>query len=298
MRILLPIFLLAAFHHCFAQLPRPSSGKIIRWELGDRDIPVRNVDIWLPEDYTPSRKYAVLYMHDGQMLFDSTSNWNKQEWMVDEWMTKLMKERKIRETIVVGIFNNGKYRHQEYFPEKALNLLDTVLSKDIIKNELQGRAMSDEYLSFLVYTLKPRIDSAFSTKPDRSNTFISGSSMGGLVSMYAICEYSQVFGGAACLSTHWIGSLQRMDEAIPKAFNAYLEQNLPDPKHHKIYFDLGDASLDSLYPKWQALVDITMTNKAYGQKKWITRSFPGDDHSERAWARRLDIPLVFLLAGK
>jgi predicted alpha/beta superfamily hydrolase len=295
MRLFFLILALALGKTGFGQLPNPASGKIIRWVLGDKDLAARNVDIWIPENYSSSKKYAVLYMHDGQMLYDSTSSWNKQEWTVDEVITELLKQKKIRETIVVGIFNNGKLRHQEYFPEKPLNALDPALAKAIIANELQGRSMADEYLSFLVHTVKPKIDSAFSTKRDRSETFIAGSSMGGLISMYAICEYPDVFGGAACLSTHWIGSLQRNDESIPKVFNSYLEQHLPDPKHHKIYFDHGDVALDSLYPKWQAVVDLTMKAKGYTKKNWITRSFPGEDHSEKAWARRLDIPLVFLL---
>jgi predicted alpha/beta superfamily hydrolase len=293
MRLFFLIMALAFSCSIFGQLPIPASGKIIRWELGNEELAVRNVDIWIPADYTSSKKYAVLYMHDGQMLYDSTSNWNKQEWTVDEVMTKLLKEKKIRETIVVGVFNNGKFRHQEYFPEKPLNELE--IAKDITTDELQGRAMADEYLSFLVHTLKPKIDSAFSTKSGRSNTFIAGSSMGGLISMYAICEYPDVFGGAACLSTHWIGSLKRNDESIPKAFNSYLQHHLPAPKHHKIYFDHGDVALDSLYPKWQAVVDVTMKAKGYTKKNWMTRAFPGEDHSEKAWAKRLDIPLVFLL---
>jgi predicted alpha/beta superfamily hydrolase len=295
MRLFFLIMALAFGCTSFGQLPSPASGKIIRWELGDKELAARNVDIWVPADYSTAKKYSVLYMHDGQMLYDSTFNWNKQEWTVDEVMAKLLKEKKIRETIVVGVFNNGKFRHQEYFPEKPLNALDPALVKDITANELQGRAMADEYLSFLVHALKPKIDSAFSTKRDRSNTFISGSSMGGLISMYAICEYPDVFGGAACLSTHWIGSLQRNNDSIPKAFNSYLEQHLPDPKHHKIYFDHGDVALDSLYPKWQAVVDVTMKAKGYTKKNWMTRSFPGEGHSEKAWARRLNIPLIFLL---
>lgn len=281
----------------FAQMPKVASGRLVRWEgVGDASIAPRNVDIWLPEGYDPSRKYSVLYMHDGQMLFDSTVTWNKQEWMVDEVLGKLIAEKKVSPVIVVGIWNNGAYRHQEYFPERALQLMDSAISNSIIRNELKGKAMADEYLHFIVYTLKPKIDSAFSTRREPAATFIAGSSMGGLISMYAFCEYPSVFGGAACLSTHWPGSLRVNDPAIPRAFNAYLQQSLPAPKGRKIYFDLGNKTLDSLYAPWQALVDETMRAKSYRPKQWFTRAFPGEDHSERAWQKRFDQPMLFLLS--
>ena len=282
-----------------AQLPRVASGRIVRWEnIGDRNMVPRNIDIWLPGDYDNARKYAVLYMHDGQMLFDSAATWNKQEWLADETAGRLMREGSIRPLIIVGIWNNGAYRHQEYFPEKPLQALDSSVANSIIRNELKGKAMADAYLRFIVYTLKPMVDSAFSTRKERSSTFIAGSSMGGLISMYAFCEYPSVFGGAACLSTHWPGALRYHDPALPMVFNAYLRKTLPSPRKHKIYFDHGDRTLDSLYGTWQVSVDETMRAKGYGSGSWITRTFPGEDHSERAWQRRLHEPLIFLLGRK
>jgi len=299
MRLVLLISALLTVTSASAQLPRVASGRIVRWEkIGDRNIAPRNIDIWLPQDYDPARKYAVLYMHDGQMLFDSAITWNKQEWMADETAGRLLSESRIRPMIIVGIWNNGAFRHQEYFPEKPLLMLDSSLSSSIIRNELKGKAMADEYLRFIVYTLKPMVDSAFSTRKERSATFIAGSSMGGLISMYAFCEYPYVFGGAACLSTHWPGSLRLRDPAIPNAFNAYLKANLPSPAKRRIYFDLGDGTLDSLYGQWQELVDGTMRAKGYGTREWVTRTFPGDDHSERAWQRRLHEPFIFLMGRK
>ncbi len=234
-------------------------------------------------------------MHDGQMLFDSSTTWNKQEWQVDEVMQQLLAENKIKECIVVGVWNNGTYRHSEYFPAKPLNSLPTVLRDSIIANELKGKVQSDKYLLFLTKELKPFIDSAYSTLSNRANTFVAGSSMGGLISMYAICEYPDVFGGAACISTHWIGSLKRLDKSIPAAFNTYLQKNLPSRRNHKIYFDYGTATLDSFYKPYQQVVDKTMKKKGYTSKNWITKEFPGAAHTEKAWAARLDIPFLFLL---
>ncbi len=155
--------------------------------------------------------------------------------------------------------------------------------------------ISDNYLQFLVKEVKPFIDSAFSTKKDRQNTFIAGSSMGGLISMYAICEYPNVFGGAACMSTHWPGIFNTDNNPVPAAFINYLQKNLPKPNRHKLYFDYGDQTLDSLYPTLQQKVDMLLKAKGFTANNWITKYFPGEDHSEKSWNKRLDIPLLFLL---
>ena len=165
------------------------------------------------------------------------------------------------------------------------------------KGRIKGsfNPISDLYLKFLVTELKPFIDKTFATKKDRENTFIAGSSMGGLISMYAICEYPKVFGGAACMSTHWPGIFSVENNPIPDAFINYLKSNLPNPKNHKIYFDYGDQTLDALYKPYQEKVDIVMKAKGFTDKNWSTQFFPGKDHSENSWHERLAIPLVFLL---
>ncbi len=83
----------------------------------------RNIDVWLPPHYDNKKKYAVLYMQDGKALFDSTIMWNKQEWGVDETMASLLKQNKIKEFIVVGIWNSEATRQVDYFPQKAFELL-------------------------------------------------------------------------------------------------------------------------------------------------------------------------------
>jgi enterochelin esterase-like enzyme len=119
--------------------------------------------------------------------------------------------------------------------------------------------------------------------------------MGGLISLYAISEYPDIFGGAACLSTHWPGLRDMKDNPIPAAFFAYMRAHLPAPKKHKIYFDYGDQTLDALYPPLQKQADEVMKSKGFTAKNWLTRFFPGADHSEKSWAARLDAPLLFLL---
>lgn len=286
-----------------AQLPKVSSGILKRIDSFQSNyVTARNIDIWLPEGYSSQKKYSVLYMHDGQMLYDTATAWNKQSWDVDDVLTGLKRENVIRDVIVVGVWNSGTTRHPDFFPQKPYESL-TQIEKDTVTAQLQraGRTkevfkpISDNYLKFLVTELKPFIDKNYSTKPDRKNTFIAGSSMGGLISMYAICEYPKVFGGAACLSTHWPGIWTLENNPVPDAFLNYLKNNLPNPKKHKIYFDCGDQTLDALYPGIQQKVDEIMKAKGFTDKNWITKFFPGENHSEQAWNKRLYIPMVFLL---
>ena len=256
----------------------------------------RNIDIWLPIDVSNDKRYTVLYMHDGQMLFDSTNTWNKQEWKVDEVMTKLLNDKKINDCIVVGIWNDGKYRHADYYPEKSLEFLPDTLKSRLINNDLRGNPNADNYLKFIVEELKPYIDSVFPTFPDKDHTFIAGSSMGGLISMYAFCEYPNVFGGAACISTHWPGSFYNQ-ELIPESFLSYLRKRLPVADGRKIYFDYGTETIDKYYEPWQIKVDWIMTEKGYKSDTWITKVFSGADHSEKSWAARLEIPILFLMGN-
>jgi len=285
-------------------LPEVSSGKIIRLDdFQSKYISKRNVDIWLPDGYSDESKYNVLYMHDGQMLFDAKTTWNKQEWGVDEIVSKLIKKGKIEPCIVVGIFNVDKDRHRDYFPQKPFESLpkafrDSILelNREIDHPMFSGAINSDNYLKFLVKELKPYIDENFSVYTDPAHTFVMGSSMGGLISMYAICEYPDVFGGAACLSTHWPGIFQMENNPIPAAFQSYIRENMPKPSSHKIYFDYGTETLDAMYEPAQLGVDSVMRELGYDSTLWITKKFPGHDHSENSWKSRLNIPLEFIMS--
>jgi enterochelin esterase-like enzyme len=283
-------------------IPEVVSGRIDRIpEFKSGYVTARNVDVWLPEGYSPLKKYPVLYMHDGQMLYDPSMTWNNQSWNVDDVASSLFKSGKIKEFIVVGIWNGGQTRHTDYFPQRPFEMM-TQVEKDTVTAQLQraGRTtdvfqpQSDNYLKFIVEELKPYIDQTYAVRPGRENTFIAGSSMGGLISIYALCEYPEVFGGAACLSTHWIGTFTAENNPVPAAFLKYLNEKIPPRGIHKIYFDTGDQTLDALYPEIQKQVDLIMKSKGYKKKRWITRYFPGDDHSEKSWNNRLHIPLEFL----
>lgn len=277
-----------------------SSGRVERIvNFKSEFVKPRNVDVWLPNGYSEKKKYSVIYMHDGQMLFDSTTTWNKQDWGVDDTMGALLKSGKIRETIVVGIWNNER-RHSEYFPQKPFEMLEKDFRDSLLhQTELFVVAVqSDKYLEFLVKELKPFIDKHYSTKKEKDETFIAGSSMGGLISMYAICEYPEVFGGAACLSTHWLGTFETDNNPVPAKFINYMKHNLPNPESHKIYFDFGTETLDEYYEPFQNEADKVMQARGFDKTNWITEKFPGQEHSENAWKSRLHIPLQFLLGRK
>ena len=285
-----------------AQLPKVSSGSIQRFSnFKSAFIQSRNIDVWLPENYTTATKYAVLYMHDGQMLFDATTTWNKQEWMVDEVATKLMSEGKTEDFIVVAIWNISQIRHTDLYPKKPFELLSTedkeIVLKEAKKSQFafdETKMNSDNYLKFIIKELKPYIDKKYAVYTDAQHTAIMGSSMGGLISMYAICEYPKVFGSAACLSTHWVGFRDFENNPIPETFFSYMKKKLPNPKNHKIYFDYGTETLDESYLKYEYRIDEVLQSKGYTTENYKNLKFEGENHSEASWQKRIDIPLQFL----
>jgi len=300
MRNILFIFIIF-FFSCNTKnlyLPKPKYGKIIRYNnFKSEFITERNIDVWLPENFSKTKKYAVIYMHDGQMLFDSTITWNKQEWQVDECLSNLNRTKKIKECIVVGIWNNPEKRFQEYFPQNTMEMIDTNQIKTLFNIPTTIPIYSNNYLKFIINELKPTIDKNFPTLTDPNNTYIMGSSMGGLISIYAVCEYPNIFGGAVCLSTHWTGARVH-NNIIPGALKKYLSNKLPSPSNHKLYFDYGTLTLDSLYKQYQLSVDSILIQKGFSNKNWITREFNSADHSEKSWAKRLHIPIEFLLSNQ
>jgi predicted alpha/beta superfamily hydrolase len=277
-----------------------SAGQLIRIDsFPSKHITPRPVDIWLPQDYSRDNKYSVLYLHDGQMLFDSTATWNKQEWKVDEWASQLMDEEKVNDFIVVAIHNIPQIRWQDLFPQKALNYIDESVKDSLmdIAGKKNIKLNGDNYLKFIVEELKPLIDRQYTVHTDRAHTFVMGSSMGGLMSMYAISEYPEIFGGAACISTHWVGAMPMEENPYPDAIFKYMETNLPMAGDHKLYFDYGNKTLDMHYPQYAPRVDEILKAKGYTNKDSRNLFFEDTDHSENSWNQRLDFPLTFLLGN-
>ena len=280
-------------------LPKVEVGRIERMErFPSRHVDARHVDVWLPDACTATTRCDVLYMHDGQMLFDANTTWNRQAWNVHTTLARLIAEGRVAPTIVVGIWNNGERRHSEYFPEKFLRHVPEPQRAQLVAKGLAGRPRADAYLRFLVEELKPAIDARYATNPGRDHSFVMGSSMGGLISIYAMNEYPQIFGGAAGLSTHWVGKAEP-NAVLPLAAFTYLRDHLAPPDGRRLYMDHGTTELDALYPTYQAFVNQIVRDRGYVEDRdAMLRVFDGTGHNERAWAARLEIPLRFLLRAR
>ncbi|QXD15332.1 alpha/beta hydrolase [Rhodocaloribacter litoris] len=248
----------------------------------------RNVDVWLPPGYeTDRRRYPVLYLHDGQNLFDPGLSFSGVDWGVHEQVEHMIRDGELEGLLLVGIWNTPK-RIREYMPEKPLRVPRFAHVRRRFVETYGGEPCSDAYLRFIVRELKPFIDETYRTRPGQRDTFVMGSSMGGLVSLYALCEYPDVFHGAACLSTSWpIGG---------RVMLPYLEDHLPDPRNHRVYFDYGVEAHIGSYEHLQRQVDAILRKGGYERDvNWLTERFPGAPHSEAAWRERVDVPLRFLL---
>lgn len=225
----------------------------------------RSISIYLPEGYKKSNKhYPVLYMHDGQNLFDEyTSGFG--EWGVDECLDSLIKKG-ARPSIVVGI-DNGPKRMNEYNP---------------FSFEKFGEGEGDAYVNFLVKTLKPFIDKNYRTLPSRENTIIAGSSMGGLISYYALLKYPEVYGKAGVFSpAFWTAPrIDNITDSMAKKMNGLvffymggLEGNKYLEDMMKISDKLGSSSSAFIYT---AIDSMGMHNERAWHKwfadfyQWIT----------------------------
>ena len=278
-------------------------GNVIRLDsFPTKSIKPRAVDVWIPVGYSPKKKYSVIYMHDGQNLFDSNTTWNKQEWMADDIGMRLIDKQVVKDFIIIGIHNIPEIRFLDLYPKKTFNYLPKKIKDSIFEdskkkglNVTEASFKGDNYLKFIVEELKPYIDANFFTLKDAENTFIGGSSMGGLMSMYGICEYPDVFSGAICISTHWPGMYPQDNNPIPDSFFAYLKENIPSPNSHKFYFDFGTETLDQYYPQYEETVNALFYDKGYSTENFKNLRFEGENHSELSWQKRFDIPLLFLL---
>lgn len=257
----------------------------------------RDVLVWIPEDYSAEKEYAVLYMHDGQMLFDKNTSWNKQSWEIDSLAHTLISSGRTAPFIVVGIDNCDKTRLLDYLPRRVFDYLP---EEELQKHDMVSPDMivSDNYLKFLVEELKPFIDSKYPTKKEAEYTAVAGSSAGGLISLYALCEYPDIFGAAACLSTHTPMALSESYEEMTKdapvwskALRDYLDEYRPAANSVKLYMDCGDQTLDAIYPIYQAKVDSLFQSYGWDEEHYQSHVFAGHKHDENSWKSRFDIAL-------
>ena len=266
----------------------------------------------LAPGYSANReRYALLFRQDGQKLVRSSPRASGLadggKWGPGPVAAKLMAEGAIRPAVLVGIANLGIDRARQYTPQAVYARLPAA-ARTALDRQFGGKPFSDAYLRFLVETLKPFIDAHYRTDPGRASSFVMGSSMGGLIALYALSQYPEVFGGAACLSTHWpvvlpgpggisyAGADPPFAPAVRRAFVAYLRAKLGAPRGRRLWFDHGTRSLDAYYGPYQRRVDRAMA--ALGWRRGVdfeSRVYPGATHNEHAWRARLAAPLKFLL---
>ncbi len=255
------------------ETPRPSTAQANVSVLPQLlEIPglarLRQVRLYLPPGYADSgKRYPVLYMHDGQNLFDDTTAY-AGEWKVDETLNALARAGRL-ELIVVGIDNGQDKRMSE------LNPWD---------NAKFGQSEARAYLDFIVKVLKPRIDRDYRSLPDRQHTAIMGSSMGGLISHYALTQYPEVFGGAGIFSpSYWIGQSAALD---------YFAQN-PAPADARLYLLSGDQEGRDMVDNMRA-VHQSLLKAGHPSQNLAIKVTPGAGHNEAFWAGEFEQAVLWL----
>jgi enterochelin esterase-like enzyme len=270
-------------------------------QMTSAHVAPRDVTVWLPPGYEAGAdRHPVLYMHDGQNLFDPARA-PFGEWGMDEHLVRLIETGQLRAPIVVGV-HNTPLRLREYVPATMIAALPDEVRADLI-GLYGGEPLSDGYLAFLTEELKPLVDRTWRTLPGRDDTAIMGSSMGGLISLYAMMQRPEIFGAAGCVSTHWPLRIERLDEGrleawrevVVQTWSRVVRDGLPDPATHRLYMDRGDETLDQFYPFFQSRIDQVIREAGWGPDRFRSLVFPGAAHNEPSWNQRLDVPLTFLL---
>jgi predicted alpha/beta superfamily hydrolase len=216
----------------------------------------RRIWVYLPKGYGTSKKsYPVIYMHDGQNLFnEQTAPFG--EWGVDEALDTLQIKTK-KEAIIVGIDNGGDKRMVEYNP---------------YDNTQFGKGEGDKYVEFLAKTLKPYIDKTFRTRKDSANTFVAGSSMGGLISLYALAKYPNVFGGAGVFSPAFWTSPSMYDAVSSTTWKSA----------NKLYFYAGGKEGGLMIPDMEKMIKIV---EGKGKSHLRIIKAPLGQHNEATWRK-------------
>lgn len=275
----------------------PDGHQLIRYILPEAgSLQGRNIDIWLPMGMAPDQKLAVIYANDGQNLFDPSNAYGGESWQLHQTAQQLIENGTIQPCMIVGIWNS-QARFEEYLPSPAFFGLSATRRVQL-QEERSGEPKSDEYLRWLVSELKPFIDQQFPTLTDAQHTVIMGSSMGGLISSYALAKHPDVFGAAGCLSTHWPLSLKVNDLNNSIAYRQYLLKNLPKSGNHRLWMDYGTATLDAWYEPHQKAFDLEIKKLPAWKsaKKYQSKKYLGAAHNEAAWRERSADVLSFLLA--
>lgn len=270
---------IAGWDHLFDKKSITTATKNVSVLAKDFEIPQlkrkRRVWLYLPPGYEKSKEsYPVVYMHDGQNLFDTTTSFSG-EWGVDETLNKLFEEKNLK-LIVVGIDNGGEKRLDEYSPWV---------------HKEYGGGEGDAYLEFLVNTLKPYVDKNYRTLSGKTNTAIIGSSMGGLISHYAGLKYPHVFGKVGVYSpAFWF--------APTVADYSKKHGNIKDSQ---FYFLAGGKEggntrfeeISQTVKDMNSVVEI-LKDQGFPTKNVYTKVVPEGKHNEALWRSNFEETIVWL----
>jgi predicted alpha/beta superfamily hydrolase len=244
----------------------------------------RDVIVWLPPGYEETvdardkestKRYPVLYMHDGQNIIDPATSSFGTDWEIDETCTRLIAEKKIPPLIVVGIYNTPE-RNQEYLPGP------------------KGTA----YMDFVTRQLKPFIDAHFRTEAGRDTTFVGGSSAGGLCAFMLAWEHSDVFSGAICMSPAFqIEKKGSDDEAFDYA--ATVEKSDSPKQPVFFYIDIGGVGLEANLQPGVNTMFVALKAKGFQEgSDYVYVRDPDAKHFEAAWAKRFPSALESIFASR
>jgi predicted alpha/beta superfamily hydrolase len=228
----------------------------------------RGVDVYLPDGYGDTRqRHSVVYLQDGQNLSDPAVAFGGNTWQLEDGLTWLYERD--RHPIVVGVHNTGEARLAEYSP---------------FPDRRRGGGAGDRYVRFLIDTLKPRIDSAYRTRRNRDSTVIGGSSMGGLISLYAFFRRPSPFGHAIVMSPSiWFGEREIL-RFVERARQT----------RGRIYLDVGTAEGTGTLGDARALARLLRAKGSTRETlKYVEAQ--GHQHREADWAWRLPSALEFAL---
>jgi predicted alpha/beta superfamily hydrolase len=288
-------------------MPKVSEGRVIAFPALDGGAAgPMTAWVWLPPEYDAAKgkRFPVLYMHDGQNLFDKSLTAYNQEWQMDEAIPRMIRQGDLRSWIVVGV-QSPKSRYRALFPRKIFPLLPADFQKrvmDVDIGEPKIELAGDAYLKFMVEEVKPRIDKEFRTLKGPEDTAVMGSSMGGLMAFYAMAEYPEVFGQAAAVSMHValaMSSEKGIDHGkiaadAAEAFRKYLATSRMKPGRNRLYIDHGTGTLDGSYGPYSSALLPVLAAGGWKSPDFMFRTYAGAEHNETAWAQRVDIPLAFL----
>ncbi|MBU6165693.1 MAG: alpha/beta hydrolase [Alphaproteobacteria bacterium] len=270
--------------------------------VGAPGLMPRHVDVWVPPDADDGRPLPLLLMHDGQNLFEPASAYGGVTWRVAETIMAGMAKATLPPMIVAGVWNSGAQRWGDYVPADLLARLPAPLAARFSQTG-GGPSRSMAYLGLLADIVLPLLRARHPVVPGR--VVIAGSSMGGLASLNALMERPDLFGGAACLSTHWPILAPLSDPAagetaaVASAISGWIGGRLRPPAGRRLWLDHGDRGLDQHYAPFQAMADRAVQAAGWQAGRDMTsRVFPGSGHDEASWSARLALPLEFLFKEK